>query len=1078
MERIIRFFLNRSLLVNVMLVGIFGMALAAGRTINRNQFPEVDLSTMIVTTRYPGASPRDVEQNVTRLIEDELKTVTGLKSFTSVSAENVSSITVKIDINYPDQQEIKDEIRRAVDRVSDLPEEVSENPQVRDLKSDEFPIMIVGISGDESIDYGELRRTAKIIERDIKRIRGISQIDKYGFQDEEFQVDLDPQSLKDKYVAINDILGAIENRNVRATGGNLESFRTQRNILTLSEFESIDDVREVIIRSTFEGGRVKVKDVAEVREGFEDELMRTIFDGKRGISLVVKKAGTADIIRTTDLIHDYIDGKSEVVPKGIKLSAVNDSSREVRNRLNVVTSNALMGFVLVVAVLIIFLDLRSSFLIALSIPSSFAITLIMLPVFDADINVVSLAAMIIALGMIVDQSIVVSENAIVLMLRGEKKHDAVLKGALEVFMPVVASVLTTVLAFAPMFVMTGIIGKFVFVIPVVIIVSLIGSLVNSFLILPNHLSHTLQEEMHHKEPGQEEKSWQDRFFDRISVPYVKTLPKILERRYLAIATAFAILLLSLFWAGGRVPFNLFPPDGADTFYAYIELTDESTFDATEEVIVGIEKYIEEIPEEELAYYTARIGTANTNDLAKPVGGEEFLAYMQVTLVPHAARNRDAEVIMNELRAKVDANIKGAKEIRFELKKPGPPAGKPIELRVHGDNDQERKYFVDHMVADLNETRGVSDVSTNSKVGREEFKLDIDYDKLARTGLTVQDVASTLRIAFDGIDATSIVRNNEEIMIRVRFPQEHRHDVRNILELDIRNREGKLIPIRGFAQLSRIRAETAIHHTDGDVTTTITGQTDVTTPPQQVINRLIEKYTPELKKYPGVSFSYGGEAEETAESMVSLMIAFFGGVIAIYLVLVILFNSLTQPVIVLLAIPFGLIGVVWAFYTHGRPFSFLGIIGIIGLSGIVVNNSLMMVEFINKLVNDKGGIAGVKNANELIPEIVAGAERRLRPIVITTITTALGLLPTAYGIGGSDPFIEPMVLAIAWGLLLSTQISLLLIPCFYMGNLDTLIFFRKLWIDHLEARVRAFFALLATQFRALVERAQALANRRN
>ena len=1048
MDVIIRFFLNRTLLVNVVLVFIFGMALAAAASINRNQFPEVDLSTMIVTTQYPGASPRDVEQNVTRLIEDELKTVTGLKSFKSTSAENVSSIVVNIDINYPDQDEIKDEVRRAVDRVSDLPEEVTENPQVRDLKSTEIPIMIVGISGGKDVSYGQLRQTAKIVERDLKRIRGISQIDKYGFQDEEFQVDLDPDKLKDKYVALNDILAAIEQRNVRATGGNLESFRTQRNILTLSQFESIDDVRNVFVRSNFEGGRVKVSDVAEVREGYEDEMMRTIFDGRRGISLVVKKAGTADIIQTTDKIYDYIENKRKALPEGVSLSPVNDSSKEVRNRLSVVTSNAILGFILVVGVLIVFLDLRSSFLIALSIPTSFAITLIILPLTDSDINVVSLAAMIIALGMIVDQSIVVSENAIVFMKRGHSKLEAIRLGTLEVVVPVVASVLTTALAFAPMFVMTGIIGKFVFVIPVVIIASLIGSMINSFVILPNHLSHTLTEEDGKEVADDAPKSWQDRFFERISVPYVKTLPSILRFRYAAIVLAFFLLFFSLWWSGRNVPFNLFPADGADTFYAFIELPDEATFDATEQVIEQIEHYIEEIPREgadkELQYYTARIGTDNADDLAKPVGGSEYLAYLQVTLVPHAARDRDATVIMDELRKKVEDNVKGAKEVRFALRKPGPPAGTPIELRVHGDNDEERKYFVDRMVADLKETEGVSDVATDSRIGREEFKLDIDYNNLARVGLTVQDVASTLRIAFDGIDATSIVRNNEEVIIRVRFPLEHRQDVRNILDLDIRNREGRLIPIKGFASLSRIRAETAIHHTDGDVTTTITAQTDVTTPPQQVINGLIAKYSPELQKYPNVSFSYGGEAEETAESMVSLLFAFVGGVVAIYLVLVLLFNSLSQPIIVLLAIPFGLIGVIWAFYTHGRPFSFLGVIGIIGLSGIVVNNSLMMVEFINKLVKDRGGAGAVKKANELIPEIVAGAERRLRPIVITTITTALGLLPTAYGIGGSDPFIEPMVLAIAWGLLLSTQISLLLIPCFYMVNLDAVIFFRSLW----------------------------------
>ncbi len=1039
----LRFFLARTLLVNIMLIGIFGLAFAAASSTNRNEFPDVDLATMQVLTLYPGASPKDVEQNVTRLIEDELKGVTGLDNFKSVSGENVSSVTIEIDIDYPDQKAVKDDVRRAIDRVADLPTEIEGRPVVRDLKASERPVLIVGVSG-ENASYGELRRIAKLVERDLKRVRGVSQIDKYGFRDLEFHVDLDPGRLDQKYIALNDVLLALDKRNVRATGGNLESFRTQRNILTLSQFETTQDVENVIIRSAFGGGDVSVKEVATVSEGFSEEMMRTIFDGRRGIMLVVKKASNQDIITVVDKINDYIVEKQKILPENIKLSAANDASGPVRNRISVVVSNAIIGFMLVVVILIIFLDFRSSLLIALSIPTAFAVTFLIMPMTGVDINAISLMAMIIALGMIVDQSIVVSENSIVRIKQGAEVQEGVLAGTLEVVLPVIASVLTTVLAFAPMFAMSGIMGKFVATIPTVIIASLVGSLFSCFLILPNHLSNTIRPPKAEDENAAdaEAKTWQDRFFDNIAVPYKRTLPLVLRFRYLTTLVAVMLLFFSLWWAGRNVAFNLFPPDGADTFFVYLELNDEATFEATEEVIEKIEGYIEEIPKEELAYYTARIGTDQSNELAAPAGGDEYLAFVQVTLVPHSERDRDAEIVMQELRDKVTANVTGTKELRFELKKPGPPAGKPIELRVHSDNDKDRAFFVDRIVADLNATKGVSDVTTTQKIGREEFKLDINYKTLAAAGLTVQDVAGTLRIAFDGIDATSIVRNNEEIDIRARFPQQHRQNVQNVLNLNIRNNQGNLIPVRAFASLSRTRAETAIHHTDGDVTTTINAQSDVTVQPQRLITKLIKKYSPELIEYPEVSFSYGGEAEKTQESVRSLLFAFVGGVIAIYLVLTLLFNSVTQPIIVLTAIPFGLIGVIWAFYFHDRPFSFMGLVGVIGLSGIVVNNSLMMVEFINKLVNDRLAKGEEFRANDLIPDVVAGASRRLRPIVITTITTVTGLLPTAYGIGGSDPFLEPMVLAIAWGLILSTQISLFLIPAFYMNNLDILVIIQK------------------------------------
>ena len=713
------------------------------------------------------------------------------------------------------------------------------------------------------------------------------------------------------------------------------------------------------------------------------------------------------------------------------MSAVNDSSLYVRNRINVVSSNAIIGFFLVIVILIVFLDFRSSFLIAFSIPTSFAITFIVMPFAGVDINAISLAAMIIALGMIVDQAIVISENSIVHMSNGKSKFKAILNGTMEVVMPVSASVLTTVLAFGPMYAMSGMMGKFIYVIPTVIIAALVASLLNSYFILPVHLSRALKPEP--AENGKS-KSWQDKLFDRITIPYTRIMPIVLKHRYIAILAAIIILVLSIYWGKTRIPFNIFPSSGADTFFVYIELSDDSKFTATEEVVGDIEKHIKEIPKSELNYYTAKIGTDQSYELSKPVGGSEYLAYIQITLVPFSQRNREATVIMEELRKKVLKTAKGYKQIRFELQKKGPPAGKPIELHVHSDNDKNRAYFVKQITEELKNIKGVSDVSTNSKIGREEYKLDIDYKMLATTGLTVKDVASTLRIAFDGVNATSIVRKNEEINIRVRFPKKHRQNIRNVLELHIRNRQGRLIPLKSFARLSTVRAETAIYHRHGDVTTTITAQTDSATSPKKVTDLIIHKYSKKLNNYPDVSFSYGGEAAKSIESVKSLLIAFILGIIAIYLILVLLFNSVTQPVIVLLAIPFGLIGVIWAFYFHGQVFSFLAMLGVIGLSGIVVNNSLMMVEFINKLIAGKAKDGNFRS-EDLIEDIVVGATRRLRPIIITTVTTVIGLLPTAYGIGGSDPLIAPMVLAIAWGLLLSTQISLVLIPSFYMANLD-------------------------------------------
>jgi len=330
------------------------------------------------------------------------------------------------------------------------------------------------------------------------------------------------------------------------------------------------------------------------------------------------------------------------------------------------------------------------------------------------------------------------------------------------------------------------------------------------------------------------------------------------------------------------------------------------------------------------------------------------------------------------------------------------------------------------------------------LGREEYKIDINYAILGQLGLTVQDVTTNLRIAFDGIVATSIVRENEEIGIRVKFPTKYRDSTSNILNLEVRNRNGALIPIRSFAKISTTRADSKIYHTDAEVTTTITANVEPNFVPKAIVDASMAQFADELKDIPEVSMSFGGEAEKAQESFISLVIAFMLGFIAIYLAIVLLFESFAQPILVLMAVPFGLTGVFWAFFAHGLGFSFFALIGVIGLSGIVVNNSIMMMEFINKFFLKNEIIKRTKHAvirDKVL--VMRGSMRRLRPILITTGTTVLGLMPTGYGIGGSDPFIEPMVLALAYGIISSTLITLLGIPVMYIINRDIVWFIQRI-----------------------------------
>lgn len=1032
-----RFFIDRPLFVRIALLGVILLSLLSIRNMQRDSFPQVDLGTMVITTKYLGASPKDVEENVTRLIEDELKGVTGIKSFKSTSMENVSAVVVEIDIDYPDQKEVKDEVRRAVERVTDLPPEVEERPHIRDLKATEFPVLSVGVSGD-GLPYGQVREIAKLVEKELKRIPGVSQVDKYAYRDKEFHIYTDPAKLKSNYVGIAEIMSAISARNIRATSGNLESGLSQRNILTIAELNSVEDIRETIIRSEFGGGTIRVKNVATVESGFEDELMRTYFNGKQGITLTIKKASNEDLIRLVDRVKDFVETKKSKIPEGIEITVVSDSSRVVRNRINVVVSNAFFGFFLVVGVMIFFIDLRSSLLIASSIPFSFLITAIIMDHTGQSINAVSLVAMITALGMIVDQSVVVTENSLYYVARGGDRVKNILKGTMEVVPPVFASVCTTVFAFIPMFAVTGTVGKFIKTIPIVVIASLVGSLLYSWFFLPS-LVQEYGKAVNHKED-----TFRNRIERRLSLGYYHVLRKFLKKKYITLGLLILFLLFTFRVIAPLVKKNLFPSAGADNFAIRIELPDYYNFDATEAVLKKIDGLVLDLPKHELFYSTAKLGTNEANRLAVPVGGEKHLAAFEVGLSPVTERDRSADEIAREIRSKILDLDLPLVELDVQVAKPGPPVGKPVEIRVHSDIKEYREDMTKKVVEYLESREGVYDISSNAKLGREEYKIDLDLAVLGQLGLTVQDVTTTLRIAFDGIVATSIVREGEEVGLRVKFPQKYRETPQNILDLEVRNKMGALLPIRSFAKISTTRADSKIYHTDAEVTTTITANVKPEFVPKQIVDNVLDHFEKEVDENPDLNMTFGGEAEKSQESFESLVTAFLLGFVAIYLAIVLLFNSFTQPILVILAVPFGLTGVFWSFWLHDLPFSFLASIGIIGLSGIVVNNSIMMVEFINKSFPKDKPIRRTKySIARETALVIKGSLRRLRPILITTATTVLGLLPTGYGIGGSDPFLEPMVLALAYGIISSTLISLFGIPVLYLVNRDILWFSKRI-----------------------------------
>ncbi|UCG62022.1 MAG: efflux RND transporter permease subunit [Candidatus Zixiibacteriota bacterium] len=1015
MKSFFRFFAERHKLATLITIMTIMLGLSTLVSIKRDIYPRVDFGMMTIITRYPGASPEDVELNVTNKIEEELKSVTDIDKTTSVSVENVSVIIVTIDIDASDQDDVKNKIREAVGRVTDFPPEVTESPRVTELNSGIMDVIEVGLSGD--VPYRQLREEARILEKKLRNVPGVSRLEKFGYRAREIKIEVSPEAARNYQIPLREIIGAIRGRNIRGTTGSFESYTSEKNLVTLAQFQDPLEVSNVIVRSTFDGPVIKVSDLAAVSDDFEDERVTSRMNGKEAISFLVFISETADAIRTCDAVKELVARERETLGEGIEILHVNDESRYVRDSFDVVLSNGWIGLLLVLILLTIFLNFRTAFWVALGIPVALLGTIFFLPVFGMYLDTITLSGMILVIGIIVDDAIIIAENIARRREKGDSPMDAAVEGIREVFRPVVTTVLTTFLVFAPMFFMPGLFGKYIIPIPLAISVALFISLGEAMVALPAHLVPGLRR--------QGLKSAGNGWFKTVRMNFQSAMTKVLRFRYLLVPVFVIALAGSVWYAGNYIKFVLFPSDQADTFYMLIELPTGTTLEATSDKVREIEAIVADLPPEELASFNTRIGT-NYSEIFVMAESENYAA-LRVRLTPYSERSRNANQIVEDLRRKTD-QVEGIDEIVYGTESGGPPVGKPVNIRLVGSDDALRQKLTDSVEAFLASMSGVKDISRDDKPGKDQVEIQINYDRLSRLGLTVADVAQNVRIAYDGEVVTSVRYGDEEVDFRIMMEERARRRLDYLTELTIPNRQGRLIPLSEIARLDLGPGPSDYRHYDGERTVTIEADVDVDViTPLEVTDAVFEQFDVD-RDWPGMQIGIGGEAFETEESMAGLFRTFLIAVIAIYFLLVILFNSFTQPFLVMVAIPFGITGVIVAFGLHGEPFSFLAILGIIGLSGVVVNDSLVMVSHINDLKQQRKDVS--------IRDIVAeGTADRLRAVILTTLTTVVALLPLAYGIGGTAVFMAPMALSLGWGLFFATPLTLILVPCLYVIGQD-------------------------------------------
>ena len=651
------------------------------------------------------------------------------------------------------------------------------------------------------------------------------------------------------------------------------------------------------------------------------------------------------------------------------------------------------------------------------------------------INLITMFALIIVLGMIVDDGIVVAENAFRFREHGMSPSKAAVEGAYAVWKPVTAAVLTTIAAFVPLMTMSGIMGKFILYIPLVVIIALTASLLEVFIILPSHIAEI---EKIKKLKWRCKREWQN----KAQLMYKKILLKFITRRYKVLAGFLLILTISTF-VFIKLPFVLFPTKGIDFFFIRIRTPIGTPLEKTAEMLRPIEKSIQGLPSNELQNYIMLAGETADGTGDPQTTNQPNVGQVIVYLTPISERKRETFEIAEEIRSKIK-DIKGFDDISIDFPRSGPPVGKAIEINISGQNLDKISEFANDVVNFLKKRAGVNDAKMDLRVGKKQSVIEVDQDKAARAGVTARDIGLAVRSAFEGIRATVIRRGTEEIYIRVRLPESEGSVPESLQNLLVPTKYGSLVPLKNIVKFRDDQGLLSIRHFQRQRSILVSANVDESTTNSVDENESVINKFKEMANKEGISISLGGEWQETNRSLRDLKFAFLGALMLIFIILAFLFQSIAQPFIIMVAIPYGLIGVTIAFVLHAEPKSFLALLGGVGLAGVVVNDSIVMVDFINKKLKEGG---------DRISSIIEASSIRLRAITLTTLTTVFGLMPVAYGLLGYDPFLKPMALTLSWGLFIATIFTLFVTPCLYT-IMDDLRKKSKDTIEHIESDVLA------------------------
>jgi multidrug efflux pump subunit AcrB len=997
---------SANLLMLVLLVGGFIM----GKNIKKEVFPDFDLDMVNISVAYPGASPEEVEQGIILAIEEAIQGLEGVKEVTAAANEGSGAVTVEV-IEGEDAQQIAQDIKNEVDRITSFPEEAEER-KITVAKRKRY-VVSLALYGDQSERV--LREMAEIVRDRLLQDANITQVDFVGVRDHEISIEIPLNTLRAYNLTLDSVAQTLRRAAVELPGGSIKTAAGDVLVRVKERRDYGHEFAGIPIITANDGTQVLLEDIAVITDGFEETDNSATFNGKPAIMIEVYRVGDQTPISVSDAVKGKMAEINQMLPPGLALEARSDRSEIYRQRLDLMLRNGYLGLCLVFVLLAVFLEARLAFWVSLGIPISFLGSLLILPALGLSINMISMFAFIVTLGIVVDDAIVAGENIYYHRQEGLPWLQASVKGARQIAMPVTFSVLTNMVTFMPMFFVPGFMGKIFKQIPIVVICVFSISLVESLFILPAHLGH---QSMSEKKGimrwivGRQQK-FSALFSRMVQTKYGPFLDLVLRWRYVSMSMAVAILLLAVgFIKSGRMGFELFPKVESDYAKATAELPFGSAFEKTKKIQDVLVKAAQEVS-------TRNGGEKLVEGIYAQINGNT--TEVRIYLVPPDERPVSTTELTQSWRDRVGV-LPGLESLKFESDAGGPGRGAAITVELSHRDIGVLERASAELAKELAYYPSMVDIDDGFSPGKQQIDFKIKPEGRS-VGLRARDVARQVRYAYYGAEVLRQQRGRNEVKVMVRLPKTERISEYNLEEMILIGPTGREIPLREAVNLERGRAYTTIDRRNSRRIVNVSADARPRSKAGEVLRPLKADILPTLtQRYSGLTYSFEGRQADRRESVSALLRGLLWALLVIFAMLAIPFNSYLQPMIIMLSIPFGIVGAMAGHLIMGYSLSLPSLFGVVALSGVVVNDSLILIHFANR--RRRQGTA-VRDA------IRAAAIHRFRPILLTTLTTFGGLSPMMFETSRQARFLIPMAISLGYGILFATVITLLLVPSFYL-----------------------------------------------